>query len=75
MIARAWLPPSALQSLETGQPVTVLVDNTPFAATLVSLGTRADTTGQDAPYLLEAEFQPEPDSLFRAGQAARIRLP
>ena len=28
-----------------------------------------------AAYLLEAEFQPGPENPFRAGQAAKVRLP
>ncbi len=75
MTARAVLPASSLQSLATGQPVKVLVEDSEFAATVISLGMPPDAADGSSTYLLEAEFQPGPENLFRAGQAARVRLP
>lgn len=75
MTARARLPLSSAQALETGQPVTVLVENKPHAATVTSLGIPADAADNDTGYLLEAEFQVGPEDGFRAGQGAMIRLP
>jgi|GEM_PF-1387597 len=75
MTARALLPASSLQSLATGQPVKVLVEGREFAATVISLGMPPDVAAGSVNYLLEAEFQPGPEHTFRAGQAARVRLP
>ena len=75
MKARARLPLSSAQTLETGQAVTVLVNNKPYAATVTSLGRRTDAADNDRDYLLEAEFKLEPGDGLRAGQRALIRLP
>ena len=64
-----------MQSLATGQPVRVLVEDREFAATVVSLGKPPDAADGSAAYLLEAEFQPGPENTLRAGQAAKVRLP
>ena len=73
MTARASVPLSSVLNLETGQAVSVRVDDRTYPATLSSLGMRADDNGRS--YLLEAVFEHAKDQVFRAGQAAIIRLP
>lgn len=75
MVAMARIRPAALPSLSVGASVMVLVENREFAATVVSLGRSAKAGGDDAGYVLAAEFRPEPGQPLWAGQAARIRLP
>ena len=75
MTARARLPLSAVQTLETGQALTVLVDNRAYPAIVSSLDMRTDAADRDGGYLLEAEFQLRPQDAFWAGQRAVIELP
>jgi hypothetical protein len=75
MAARSSLPLSAVQGLVTGQPATVLIEDHHYAATVTALGMRAQTGYEDERYLVEVEFEIDPDHDYRAGQAATIRLP
>jgi hypothetical protein len=75
MVARAWLPLAAIRGLETGQAATVLVGDQQYAATVRSLGMLTDTGQKQAGYVIEAQFDISPDHVYRAGQAATIRLP
>lgn len=75
MTARAWLPLSVVQALETGQQLTVLVGNRPYTATLAAISMHAGSGDNAASYRVEAVFEVGPDDVYMAGQAAVIRLP
>lgn len=75
MTARAELPLSTVQALATGQSAEVLIENRQYAARVTSLGMRTQTGVKDGYYQVEVEFEPGPNDIFRAGQAAVIRLP
>jgi multidrug efflux system membrane fusion protein len=75
MAARAWLPLASIQQLKTGQPATVLIEQRQYSATVKSLGMRAEEGRMDGKYLLEVEFETDPEHVYRAGQTATIRLP
>jgi RND family efflux transporter MFP subunit len=74
MTARAELPLSAIQALETGQPLTVLINNRAFSATVTATGMHTGTENAGS-YMLEAVFDVDPKGSNRAGQAAVIRVP
>jgi len=67
------LPLSELQSLRTGDAVTVLVGERRFPARVSAIGMQPEGGG-DADYLLEALFETGPNDVYRAGQAAGVRL-
>ncbi len=73
MTARAGLPLGELGSLRTGDPVTVLVGERSFPARISAIGMQPDGGG-GANYILEALFETGPNEVFRAGQAAGVRL-
>lgn len=73
MAARAGLPLSELRSLRTGDSVTVLVGERSFPARVSAIGMQPEGGG-GANYMLEALFETGPNDVFRAGQAARVRL-
>lgn len=75
MAATTELPLSSVQTLETGQPAKVLIDNQPYMATVTVLGMHQETGIKDGYYRLEVEFDVDPKHDFRAGQSATIRLP
>ena len=75
MVARTWLPLASIQQLKTGQSATVLLEQRQYTATVKSLGMRAGTGRMEGRYLLEVEFETDPEHVYRAGQAATIRLP
>ncbi|UCB54745.1 MAG: efflux RND transporter periplasmic adaptor subunit [Thiotrichales bacterium] len=73
MAARATLPLAVVQTLETGQPATVVIDDRSYPARLSSLGMKPES-GADAGYQVEAEFEVDPKADYMAGQAATLRL-
>jgi HlyD family secretion protein len=75
MAATAELPLSSVQTLETGQPAKVLIDNQQYAATVTSVGMHRETGAKDGYYRLEVEFEVGPNTSLRAGQRAAISLP
>lgn len=75
MTARAELPLASVQTLSTGQPARVQIEDREYAAMVTSLGMRPQTGVKDGYYPVEVEFELRPDDVLRAGQAATIRLP
>ena len=73
MTAKATLPLSVVKTLETGQPVTVVIADRSYPAMLSSLGMKPESGG-DAGYRVEAEFEVDSKADYMAGQAATLRL-
>jgi RND family efflux transporter MFP subunit len=75
MAASAVLPLSSVKMLQTGQPATVLIGDQEYAATVASLGMAPETGIKQGSYRVVVEFEVGATDIYRAGQAATIRLP
>jgi RND family efflux transporter MFP subunit len=75
MAASAVLPLSVVQVLQSGQAATVLIGDQQYIATVVSVGMAPEKGIEQGPYRVVVEFEVGAKDLYRAGQAATIRLP
>jgi RND family efflux transporter MFP subunit len=75
MAASAVLPLSVVQVLQSGQAATVLIGDQQYTATVVSLGMAPEDGIKQGSYRVVVEFVVGEEDVYRAGQAATIRLP
>lgn len=75
MAASAVVPLSSVQVLQSGQAATVLIGDQQYLATVVSLGMAPEAGIEQGSYRVVVEFEVDAKDVYRAGQAATIRLP
>jgi RND family efflux transporter MFP subunit len=75
MAASAVLPLLSVQTLQTGQAAEVLIGDHQYAATVAALGMTPETGVKQDSYRVVVEFEVGANDVYRAGQAATIRLP
>ncbi len=75
MAASAVLPLSSARVLQSGQAATVLIGDQQYVATVVSLGMTPEADIKQDSYRVVVEFAVDAKDVYRAGQAATIRLP
>jgi RND family efflux transporter MFP subunit len=75
MAASAVLPLSTVQVLQIGQAATVLIGDQQYAATVAALGMAPEAGIKQGSYRVVVEFEVGAKDVYRAGQAATIRLP
>jgi macrolide-specific efflux system membrane fusion protein len=75
MAASTVLPLSSVKALQSGQAATVLIGDQQYAGNVVSLGMAAEAGTKQGSYRVVVEFEVAAKDVYRAGQAATIRLP
>lgn len=73
MLARFNLPAAQIESLKTGQAVTVIVGNESYPGKVKALGWEPVKNKEESGYQVDVSFSSK--GLLRAGQAVRVKLP
>lgn len=75
MGAMADVPATHIDTIRIGQHATVLVDDKSFSAKVSTIAMQQAASEQDGHYRVQVVFDVASGEVFRAGQAATIRLP